>query len=72
MSATKALLRAELLLRAERHRAHARNVLAALGRATRGDRIRRVGHGTERTTAREWRRVKRHLRLARRAERGVQ
>ena len=54
------LAAAELHIRIARHEAHARAALAALGRARLSERRRRIGHGTERVTAREWRRARRH------------
>jgi hypothetical protein len=54
---------AELTLTELRHQAHARAAMAALRRAKPGDRDRRAGRGG-RATSREWRRAKRHMRLA--------
>jgi hypothetical protein len=60
MTTTMHLAAAELHIRIARHEAHARAALAALGRARLMDRARRTGHGSERVTAREWRRARRH------------
>lgn len=64
---TRDLARAELQLRILREREHARRALARLAIAAPSDRIRRIGHGTQRATAMYWRRARRHLRNAERA-----
>lgn len=65
---TKALATTELTLRILREREHARRALARLASAQPSDRMRREGHGTERSTSRYWRRARRHLRNIARAE----
>ena len=55
---------AELNIRIAREREHATRAMAELARLNPSERIRRPGHGTERSTARAWRRVRRHLRRA--------
>ena len=58
------LAAAELHIRIAREQHHAAHAMAELSRLSPSDRVRRPGHGTERSTARAWRRVRRHLRRA--------
>lgn len=51
-----------------RERTHAANAMARLAAVPRNKRIRRAGHGTQRAISIYWRRARRHLRNAARAE----
>lgn len=65
---TRDLAILELKLRIERETIHAQNAMRRLTTAQPSDRIRRAGHGTQRSSALSWRRAKRAMRSIQRSK----